>query len=203
MESTKEIANMDNCISIEEDELFNCANLTDFYSEEPSEQDQELKQKIEHQKWFYLKNQKYDYISLKKNVFDRFKEDKHFIGNIFINNFEKEEDMVILLTQFVNEKKEMKKLGKTLFYRELYLSTCKNKSVNQLFKKYIGEVEQVFIFECKRLVDYYRWSFLVHRNRLIFIKDRINNLLIESDNLNLKSIKNYDDVFNYFKNKSN
>lgn len=66
MDSTKEIANMDNCISIEEDELFNCANLTDFYSEEPSEQDQELKNKIEHNKWFYLRNQKYDFISLKK-----------------------------------------------------------------------------------------------------------------------------------------
>ena len=61
MESTKEIANMDNCISIEEDELFNCANLTDFYSEEPSEQDQELK--IEH-KMVLFKNQKYDFIYL-------------------------------------------------------------------------------------------------------------------------------------------
>ena len=97
------------------------------------------------------------------------------------------------------KKREMKKL-KGLFYREfIYLLVKTNLLINYLKRGYIGEVEQVFIFECKRLVDYYRWSFLVHKNRLVFIKDRINSLLIESDNLNLKSIKNYDDVFNYFK----
>lgn len=185
------------------EDVWGCTNLTDFYSEEPSMKDKELQDKIDSNKWFYLKNQKYDYIILKKTVYDRYKNDTSFIGNIYTNSFENEEDMVVLLTQFVNEKKEMKKLGKMLFYRELYLSTYKNKSVNQLFKRYIGETEQLFVYDCKNYVNYYRWCFLVHKNRLEFIKNRINSLVIGSDNLNLKSIRNYDDVFNYFKNKDN
>jgi len=202
MDSTTDKVNIEDCITIDED-LWGCTNLTDYYSEEPSIKDKELQDKIESNKWFYLKNQKYDYIILKKNVYDKYKNDTKFIGNAFVNIFEKEEDMIVLLVQIVNERKEMKKLGKMLFYRELYLSTCNNKSVNKLFRKYIGETEQLFIFDCKNLVDYYRWCFIVHKNRLVYIKDRINSLLIESDNLNVKSIKNYDDVFNYFKNKDN
>lgn len=202
MDSTKENSNIDDCITFDED-LWGCTDLTEFYSEEPSSKEKELKDKIESAKWFYLKNQQYDYISLKKGVFDKFKGDKAFLGIQFTKMFDTEDDMIVLLTQYVNEKKEMKRLGKMLFYRELYLSTCKNKSVNQLFRKYIGETEQLFIFDCKNLVDYYRWSFLVHKNRFVYIKNRINSLLVDSDDLNLKSIKNYDDVFNYFKNKIN
>lgn len=202
MDSTKENSNIDDCITIDED-LWGCTDLTEFYSEEQSSKDKEIQDKIDSAKWFYLKNQQYDYISLKKGVYDKYKSDVKFLGIQFTKMFDTEDDMIILLTQYVNEKREMKRLGKMLFYRELYLSTCKNKSVNQLFKKYIGETEQLFIFDCKNLVDNYRWCFLVHKNRLVYIKNRINSLVVDSDDLNLKSIKSYDDVFNYFKNKIN
>ena len=63
MDSTKETSNIDDCITIDED-LWGCTDLTEFYSEEQSSKDKEIQDKIDSAKWFYLKNQKYDYISL-------------------------------------------------------------------------------------------------------------------------------------------
>ena len=173
-------------------ESFDCPNLAEFYSTELSERQKLTKERIEKHRWYYLKNQKNDVISIKKSIFMKYKNDEQFIGFVFTNEFDQQTDLVILLTQWVNEKEEMKKIGRILFYREVYLHTHHDFRVKKLFKNYIGLSERTFINDCKELVEYYRWNFKVHRNRMFFIKNRILSL---DDKINITSIRNYDDVY--------
>lgn len=183
---------------------FDEINLTEFYSDnnENDERLVELRRKIDVNKWFYLRNDKFDIIALrKKTVYEKYKDDNKFIGYKFVDFFKDENDVCILLIQLVNEMEKMKTIGKVLFFRELYLSTRKNKQVQELYKKYIGGGESVFFMNEKENVKYYRWTFIVHKNRYVYIKkligDKINNLGLD---INFKDIKNYNDVFDYCKN---
>ena len=95
-----------------------------------------------------------------------------------------------LLTQIVNERVELKNIGKYLFYREIYLTTRKNKSILDLFKHYIGGDENRFYLNERDNIGYYRWKFIVHKNRIVYVCDLLNlkfNISLDC----LKCIKNY------------
>lgn len=185
----------------EEEINFEDIDLTDFYTDNlESEKGKECRKLIDTHRWFYLKNEKNDIIALrKKTVFVKFKSDKKFIGFKFQDCFKEEKNLCVLLTQTVNEREKMKSLGKVLFYRELYLSTRKNASVQKLFNHYIGGNEIKFSLLEKENVDYYRWSFLVHKNRFNYIVNliKINHSRIDVE---VKNIKNYDDIYNFVMN---
>lgn len=178
-------------------------DLTQFYSTDSAKDEkiEELRKKIEQFKWFYLKNEKFDIIALrKKTVYEKFKSDKGFIGNKFKEVFQAEEDKCKLVCQLVNEREKMKATGKVLFFRELYLSTRKNVSVQKLFKMYIGdEDDTAFAINEKGNVDYYRWCFLVHKNRFNYILNCLKGIDLELDLNEIKNVKNYNDVFDYCK----
>lgn len=186
-----------------EDILFG-GSLTDLYSveDEKDEVAEELKKEIVKNKYFYLKNQNCWIISLKsKDLFKRFRKDKEFIGNKFKDAL-RSESKIALLTQVVNERLELKTIGKYLFYREVYLTTRTNKSILKLFSTYIGGNETRFYLSEKENVNYFRWKFLVHKNRLVYVTDLLeSNFNISAETV--KNIKNYDDVLNYLLNINN
>eukprot|EP00833_Pecoramyces_ruminatium_P013816 jgi/Orpsp1_1/1187848/evm.model.d7180000060599.1 len=163
------------------DELcFENISLTELNSEggDVSAKGKQIRKEIEEWRWFYLKNEKNDIISLKKKtVYNKYKEDTDFIGSKFLQLFIEEKNPVILLTQLVNEREKMKSIGKTLFYRELYLSIRKNSNVQKLFRKYIKEDEINFFYQEKENVDYYRWVFMIHRRRF----NQLVRLLVRLD----------------------
>ena len=110
------------------DELFNCIEdtikLTDLYFDNKGkEKEEELNKKINKYRSFYLTNDKFWSISLKnKDLFKRYKGDTKFIGNKFKEILE-EDNSLALMVQLVNERFELKAIGKYLFYREIYLHT--------------------------------------------------------------------------------
>lgn len=185
------------CLS-DNDNNFDDIKLTDFYSNEDEDVDIEIKRKIEEHKWFYLKNQNSYILALNKvSVYNKYKNENDFIGFKYKQLFNSETEIVILMTQIVNEREQMKSLGKILFYRELYLSTRKNESVQRMFNRYIGENEDIFSNREKKNIDFYRWKFLVHKRRFNYLKN-----LIEYDKgeMNLVScLKNYNDVITCMK----
>ena len=139
----------------QDDEFDKClSKFNDVLAEdlEKEEREEKFKNLINTWKWFYLTNQKSDIISLKKTVYNKYKNVKDFTGYRFTDYF-KGCNVVILLTQCVNESEEMKKIAKILFYRELHLGNYSNKhSVfsSTLFKKYIGGDERLFIENADR-----------------------------------------------------
>ncbi|KAL6617740.1 hypothetical protein LY90DRAFT_503945 [Neocallimastix californiae] len=122
--------------------------LTSLYSTSESERNKEIKEKINKNRWYYLKNQKSDIITLKKSVFMKYRNDKKFSGYRFKADFENAE-YELLVIQYVNEKEELKKIGKILFYRESYLELRNHEKNRNLFRKYIGGNERDFLTENK------------------------------------------------------
>ena len=186
------------------DELFDCINdtisLTELYFDNKGkEKEEELNKKINKYRCFYLVNDKCWTISLKnKDLYKRYKDDGQFIGNKFKEVLKEEEEMA-LMVQVVNERFELKSIGKYLFYREVYLHTFKNSSIKKLFKTYVGECEEQFLFDERENVRFYRWKFNVHKNRLVYVV----GLLKTNFNVNnecIKTIKSYDDVLKYYLN---
>ena len=178
----------------------NDLKLTELYFDNKGkEKEEELNKKINQYRCFYLKHDKFWSISLKnKDLYKKFKDDGTFIGNKFKELFQDEEEMA-LMVQIVNERYELKSIGKYLFYREVYLHTYKNASIQKLFKTYIGNQEEQFLFEERENVRFYRWKFNVHKNRLVYVF----GLLKTNFNVNnecIKQIKSYDDVLKYFLN---
>lgn len=202
-EMTQECLNMssdseDFILNNEDDNNFDKIELTNFYSNEETDQDLDLRKKVEENKWFYLKNQHSFILALNKiTVYNRYKNDTDFIGFKYKQIFNSETDTCILLTQIVNEREQMRSLGKILFYRELYLSTRKNESVKRMFNRYIGENENVFSDREKKNIDFYRWKFLVHKRRFNYISHILEH---ENGHINIVScVKNYNDVIDVMK----
>lgn len=181
-------------------ELFSEINLTEWYpvEKELDETLTDIRKKVDTYRWFYLKNDKFDIIALrKKTVFTKYKNKKDFIGFKYQDMFKNEKNLIRLVCQLVNEMEKMKATGKVLFFRELYLATRKNSGVQKLFKTYIAEGnDDSFAIEQKENVDYYRWCFLVYRNRYNYIFHLIIQIFNYTQE-SLKSIKNYNDVFDF------
>ncbi len=180
---------------------FGDIQLTDLYFDNKGkEKEEELNKKIGKYRCFYLVHDKIWSISLKnKDLYKRYKDDGTFIGNRFKEVLEDDNEMA-LLVQVVNERYELKSIGKYLFYREIYLHTYKNNAIKKLFVAYVGDNEEQFLFDERENVRFYRWKFNVHKNRLVYI----SGLLKSNFNVSLeciKSIKSYDDVLKYFLNK--
>lgn len=181
-------------------DLFNLEDfqLTDLYFDNKGkEKEEELNKKINKYRAFYLTNEKIWTISLKnKDLFKRYKEDSKFIGNKFKEILEDDNEMA-LMVQLVNERFELKSIGKYLFYREIYLHTYRNNSIRKLFISYVGDDEEQFLFDERENVRFYRWKFTVHRNRLVYVSEILKtNFSVSSDFI--KTIKSYDDVLKYF-----
>lgn len=184
-------------------------DLVNFYSDvtdfKEREIEKEIKEKIKTNRWYYLKNSTNEIISLKKKIYLKYKNDENFIGYSYKQDF-KDKDIIVLLTQVVNEREKIKSIGKILFFRENYLSTFKKEKTKKLFRKYIGlpknEIE--FINEEKENVFFYRWCIKVHKRRFNLLvslikeydnnnsKKIFNNIDIDKDVIN--SCKNYDNV---------
>lgn len=160
---------------------------------------EKLEEEVKKYKWFYLKNKDVFSISLdKKSFYLSKRSDKGFIGSKFKEMIDIT-NKVQLLTQIVNERMEMKSIGKFLFYRELYISVRENKSVKKLFNNYINENETYFLKNEKSCIEFNQWKFLVHKNRLVYCCE----LLIHEFNINKKKlacIRNYEDILNYLMN---
>lgn len=176
----------------------NEGGLTDFYFDNKSkDKEDEINQQINKFRYFYLVNGKLWSVSLNnKDLYKKYKSDDQFIGNKFKEVLEKDNELA-LLVQVVNERFEMKNIGKYLFYREIYLHTYENKSIKKLFLTYIGEEEETFIYNERENVRYYRWKFKVHKNRLVFV----SSLLKDNFNVSIeevRNVKNYNDVLKYF-----
>ena len=157
-----------------EDVLFGGENICELYSNEDDKHqlEEELNSEIGRYKYFYLKNQNVWIISLKnKELYKRYKNDNDFIGNRY-KDLLKDQNKICLLTQIVNERVELKNIGKYLFYREVYLTTRKNKSILDLFKHYIGGDENRFYLNERDNIGYYRWKFIVHKKDGKFQKKR-------------------------------
>lgn len=181
----------------DEDEFDKClTSFSDVIADDLKKEEEELKYKkiIDEYRWFYLKNQRSDIISLKKTVYEKYRGIMDFVGYKFTDYF-KDKDVVVLLTQCVNESEEMKKIAKILFYRELHLGNYSNKhSVfsSTLFKKYIGGDEKLFIENERKLISYYRWCFLVHKRRYSYVEK-----LTKLEGGIVRSLKKYSDVLKY------
>lgn len=181
-------------------DLFNLEDfqLTDLYFDNKGkEKEEELSKKINKYRAFYLTNDKFWSISLKnKDLYKRYKSDTKFIGNKFKEILEDDNDMA-LMVQLVNERFELKAIGKYLFYREIYLHTYRNNSIRKLFISYVGDDEEQFLFDERENVHYYRWKFTVHRNRLVYVSELLKTSFSISSDV-IKTIKSYDDVLKYF-----
>lgn len=184
----------------DENDLFNLDNfqLTDLYFDNKGkEKEEEINKKINKYRYFYLTNDKFWSISLKnKDLYKSYKENTKFIGNKFKEILEDDNDLA-LMVQLVNERSELKAIGKYLFYREIYLHTYRNNSIRKLFVSYVGGDEEQFIFDERENVRYYRWKFLVHRNRLEYVSELLKTNFSVSLEI-IKTIKSYDDVLKYF-----
>ena len=196
VETTIASQNSSNEILFESDDL----QLTDLYFDNKGkEKEEELNKKISKYRCFYLANDKIWSISLKnKDLFKRYKDDSEFIGNKFKEILQDDDEMA-LMVQVVNERFELKSIGKYLFYREVYLHTFKNLSIKKLFKMYVGNDEEQFLFDERENVRFYRWKFNVHKNRLVYVVGLLkSNFNVKNDCI--KTIKSYDDVLKYFLN---
>ena len=184
-----------------EDDFLDGLNITDLYSTEQTVnlKEVEIQNEIGKFKWFYLKHKSEYSISLSGTKFKEYylkvQGDKEFIGNKFKELIDPT-NKIQLLTQLVNERRELLNLGKLLFYSELYISTRNNKSVKKLFKTYVGEDEANFLFKEKEGVKYNRFKFIVHKNRLVYCSSLLKSHYNMSS-LDIQCIKNYDDVLKY------
>lgn len=189
-------SNCSNEILFESDDL----QLTDLYFDNKGkEKEEELNKKISKYRCFYLVNDKFWSISLKnKDLYKRYKDDVKFIGNKFKEILQDDDEMA-LMVQVVNERFELKSIGKYLFYREVYLHTFKNSSIKKLFKTYVGDDEEQFLYDERENVRFYRWKFNVHKNRLVYVVSLLKtNFNVKNECI--KTVKSYDDVLKYFLN---
>ena len=145
-------------------------DLKDLFTDEGKSgiKEEKIKNEITSYKWFYLKNKMNYSITLnKKEYYLKVKHDKEFVGNKFKEAIDSS-NKVQLLTQIINERKEITFLVESIFQDELYIQTRKNKGVLKLFKTYIGGDEEKFFLDKKECVDFKKWKVLVHKNRLVY-----------------------------------
>lgn len=178
------------------------SDLVQLYSsqfeDEKKKKEDQMRNEINQIRSFYYKYDNLWAISLKnKDFFKRFRADRDFIGTRYEDFIKVNENSELyLVTMVVNERQELKNIGKYLFFREVYLCHRKSKSVLKLFNQLIGGSEQSFFVSEKDNIGFYRWKFIVHKNRLVYVK----NKLVSKFNYNpesIKKIKSYEDVLKW------
>ena len=157
---------------------------------------------IEKQKHFYFdKNNMKKYSLVLKGIPISYY--KKWKGEIFVcqpykNIFENETDLVILLTQIVNEKNSVKYNATVLHKNDIYLRAKNNAACINSFKHYCSVMKfGDFVNSVKEETDKFTWLVKMHKKRIQFLYQ----LIVKIDNCflndHLKSINTYDDVFNY------
>jgi hypothetical protein len=106
-------------------------------------------------------------------------------------------DKIELMAQLVNEINQIKSCCLQLYYRE---SSClvSTKRRERLIRKYIGKnFENEFKDMVEKEVKEFIWLLDVYKKRFLDVKNRLIKLLgIDEDFI--KSIKSYEDVYDYF-----
>lgn len=157
-----------------------------------------LRNRIAGCKYFYTNNKFDNHINLNNQSYKRFGSIKDFgIGYKYQNLIDKM-DKIELMCQLVAEREKIQEICQSLYYREASLHLTENEN-NKLLLKYIGGKNKSIIFrtQCEEEVKEYLWFLKVYRNRLVYIRTN----LLNKDKIDievLKSIKSYDDVYDYF-----
>lgn len=106
-------------------------------------------------------------------------------------------DKIELLCQLVNEVNQIKACCLQLYYRESAVSVSKGRR-EKLVKKYIGTGhEKDFNESVEREVKEFVWFLKIYKKRYLDVKDRVIKVLGLDEEF-LKSIKTFEDVYDYF-----
>lgn len=154
-----------------------------------------IKEKINSAKKFYSV---YDYqINLNHESFVKFSKIENFvIGFRYKNKIDKLNN-VELMCQIINEKLKIKYVCKRVYFYETSLKLDDSKN-NLLIGKYLGKrmikgFKEELVLELKE----YFWFLKIYHNRFNYVKECLEKRLNFSLG-DLKSIKTYDDVYEYF-----
>lgn len=165
------------------------------YNNKMEEKRNYLRKKLDYNKRFYFDAN--DQLLLNHRSFLKYSQISTFeVGYAWKNRVDRM-DKVELLSQLVNEINQIKACCLQLYYRESAVSVSKRRR-HHLVEKYIGSGhEKDFNESVEREVKEFVWFLKVYKKRYLDIKDRVVKILGLDEDL-IKSIKTYDDVYDYF-----
>lgn len=165
------------------------------YNNKMEEKRNYLRKKLDYNKRFYFDAN--DQLLLNHRSFLKYSQISTFeVGYAWKNRVDRM-DKVELLSQLVNEINQIKACCLQLYYRESAVSVSKRRR-HHLVEKYIGGGhEKDFNESVEREVKEFVWFLKVYKKRYLDIKDRVVRVLGLDEDL-IKSIKTYDDVYDYF-----
>lgn len=165
------------------------------YNNKMEEKRNYLRKKLDFNKRFYFDAN--DQLLLNHRSFLKYSQISTFeVGYAWKNRVDRM-DKVELLSQLVNEINQIKACCLQLYYRESAVSVSKRRR-HHLVEKYIGSGhEKDFNESVEREVKEFVWFLKVYKKRYLDIKDRVVKILGLDEDL-IKSIKTYDDVYDYF-----
>lgn len=166
-----------------------------IYNHQMEEKRDYLRGKLNRSKKFYFEYN--DQLNLNRQSFLRYSGIPTFdVGYAWKNRVDRM-DKVELMTQLVNELNQIKNCCLQLYYRESSVSVNKTKRL-KLVEKYIGKThEKEFKTAIEKEVKEYVWFLNVYKKRYLDVKKRLIRILGVDEEF-IKSIKNYDDVYDYF-----
>ena len=182
-------------IDMLEGDTNNCATDNEEEIKKKREKEAFIKEKINSGKKFYSV---YDYqINLNHESFVRFSKIENFIIGFRYKNKIDKLNNVELMCQIINEKLKIKYICKRVYFYETSLKLDDSKN-NPLIGKYLGKrMIKGFKEELELELKEYFWFLKIYHNRFNYVKECLEKRLNVSL-MDLKSIKTYDDVYEYF-----
>ena len=170
-------------------------NESVVYNHQMEEKRDYLRKKLDHSKRFYFESN--NQLTLNRQSFLKYSGIPTFeVGYAWKNRVDRM-DKIELMAQLVNEINQIKSCCLQLYYRE---SSClvSTKRREKLIRKYIGKnFENEFKDMVEKEVKEFIWFLDVYKKRFLEVKNRLIKLLgIDEDFI--KSIKSYEDVYDYF-----
>lgn len=165
------------------------------YNQKMEEKRSFIKTKLDYGRRFYFESN--DQLLLNHNSFLRYSGISNFdVGYAWKNKVDRM-DKFQLLCQLVNEMNQIKACCLQLYYRESAISVCPSRRI-KLIQKYIGKShENEFKTKTEREVKEFVWFLKIYKRRYLNVQERVKNVL-GLDVEFIKSIKTYDDVYDYF-----
>lgn len=165
------------------------------YNQKMEEKRSFIKTKLDYGRRFYFESN--DQLLLNHNSFLRYSGISNFdVGYAWKNKVDRM-DKFQLLCQLVNEMNQIKACCLQLYYRESAISVCPSRRI-KLIQKYIGKShENEFKTKTEREVKEFVWFLKIYKRRYLNVQERVKNTL-GLDVEFIKSIKTYDDVYDYF-----
>ena len=157
-----------------------------------------LKERIESSKKFYRENFGYQ-ILLNHESYVRFSKIENFKYGYKYKNKVDNMSKIELLCQLVNERIQVKYVCRRLYFRESAVRLEEGQK-NLLLRKYIGKSTSVitgFKSQLEQEIKELVWCLGVYRERFLYIKSLLC-LKLGLEEEAIKSIKDYDDVYEYF-----